>query len=446
MSDLVNVPTLNSDNYLEWRDLIMSLLEMKDCDDVLINLDEDIEGTEREIAKKKKLVRGYLITSINRANRSIIAHLKEPREIWKAIERHHTSKIRAAKIRIQKQYSSLKMDGTLEDYIIKFHDCMAKLKMVDVNLPEEDYAIKFLEGLPKKYKLSVKILLNKSEGLNLEEVINIISEEDKEVEDTEYAMNAKVKNFPTNTRSRGTAKIKCFYCGRLGHKANECRNKKADREKGIFKKNKYGPANTTDNNFEKYHREFKTEQINKATLFMTQVDQPYIDQNMWILDSGCSKHMTPYLGKLTNIKKANTDIMLANKSIIKSDTSGDIEGILTEDKNEIKISNVLYVPELNTNLLSVMELQDKGLDILFRKNKCEIKKGNRVIVQGNKVSGIYCVKLSTIEKCNMLTNATESETLWHYRMGHLNYNSLNQLKNEQMATGIDFKNEKKPFL
>ena len=46
----------------------------------------------------------------------------------------------------------------------------------------------------------------------------------------------------------------------------------------------------------------------------------------------------------------------------------------TSNGNNIKIENVLYVPELKSNLLSVTELQNKGLDILFTKNKFEIKK------------------------------------------------------------------------
>ena len=97
------------------------------------------------------------------------------------------------------------------------------------------------------------------------------------------------------------------------------------------------------------------------------------NQNLWHLDSGCSKHMTADPNKFIKLKYNKGKVTFGDN--FSSKIFG--KGTLVVN-NKIKAENVLVVENLKPNLLSVIQTCDQGHICTFDSKKCEIiKKGLR---------------------------------------------------------------------
>lgn len=101
---------------------------------------------------------------------------------------------------------------------------------------------------------------------------------------------------------------------------------------------------------------------------------------------------------------------------------------------DVTLNNVLHVPDLGVNLLSVSKIVEKGNTVFFNSNGCTIKNTEgKVVAQVKADKGVY--KLS--EKSENCMMAYDSYT-WHRRLGHLNFNSLKRMR-DGAVMGVNFK-------
>ena len=106
---------------------------------------------------------------------------------------------------------------------------------------------------------------------------------------------------------------------------------------------------------------------------------PYTTINDWMVDSGCSTHMTPYLsdfiGTLTDHKST---VETANGGIIPVFKKGTVKVLIVDAFDPqhvipVLMENVLYVPGLNKRLLSVSDWNNCGGQISFLFDRCRIE-------------------------------------------------------------------------
>nr|GFA02720.1 retrovirus-related Pol polyprotein from transposon TNT 1-94 [Tanacetum cinerariifolium] len=126
---------------------------------------------------------------------------------------------------------------------------------------------------------------------------------------------------------------------------------------------------------------------------------------LFIVDSGCSKHMTRNLKHLTNfVEKFLGTVKFGNYQIAQILGYGDlVQGTVT-------IKRVYYVEGLNHNLFSVGQFCDVDLEVAFRKSTCYIRdlKGNDLLIAW----------------------------LWHRRLSHLNFDTINLLSKNDIVVGL----------
>ena len=111
--------------------------------------------------------------------------------------------------------------------------------------------------------------------------------------------------------------------------------------------------NTVANKFQdtkqkKYWREEEEKESSMISLCATE------NQNLWQLDSGCSKHMTGDPNKFITLKDNKGKVTFGDN--LSSKIIGKVTVVVS---NKIKVENVLLVENLKPNLLSVSQTCDQ---------------------------------------------------------------------------------------
>jgi len=96
-----------------------------------------------------------------------------------------------------------------------------------------------------------------------------------------------------------------------------------------------------------------------------------ITNETWLIDSGCTHHMTHDKDMFVKLDKTHSSkVIIGNGDYIEVKGIGDIA--IDADSGTKIISYVLYVPEINQNLLSVGQLLEKGYVVVFKDKTCEV--------------------------------------------------------------------------
>nr|GEZ82247.1 integrase, catalytic region, zinc finger, CCHC-type, peptidase aspartic, catalytic [Tanacetum cinerariifolium] len=164
------------------------------------------------------------------------------------------------------------------------------------------------------------------------------------------------------------------------------------------------------------------------------VNPNLIEIFLFIVDSGCSKHMTGNLKILINFEeKFLGTIKFGNDQIAPILGYGDlVQGTVT-------IKRVYYVEGLNHNLFSVGQFCDADLEVAFRKSTCFIRdlKGNDLLT-GSRGTDLYSITLqdtNSPDPIYLMAKETSSQAwLWHRRLSHLNFDTINLLSKNDIVT------------
>ena len=179
--------------------------------------------------------------------------------------------------------------------------------------------------------------------------------------DEEQVLNV-VGRSSTNNRGRGTYRgrgrgrgrinfnkvtVECYKCHNLGHFQYDC------------------PKWKNEANYPELDQE-------DEMLLMTYVELHGSKRSdAWFLDSGCSNHMCGNENMFSSLDKTFTHrVKLGNNTRMKVSRKGTVKLFLQE--NRYTIGEVYWAPELKNNLLSVGQLQEKGVDVLFKNGICSI--------------------------------------------------------------------------
>nr|GFC90686.1 retrovirus-related Pol polyprotein from transposon TNT 1-94 [Tanacetum cinerariifolium] len=107
----------------------------------------------------------------------------------------------------------------------------------------------------------------------------------------------------------------------------------------------------------------------------------------------------------------------------------------------ITIKRVYYVEGLNNNLFSVGQFCDANLEVAFSKSTCFIRdlKGNDLLT-GSRGMDLYSITLQDTNCPNpifLMAKATSSQAwLWHRRLSHLNFDTINLLSRNDIVVGL----------
>lgn len=334
---------------------------------------------------------------------------------------------------LQKFYSATFEKGVdMSTYLSKLKNLAYRLNAINTKIDEKMLISKILATLPKEYVYFVSAWEStEPERKTLENLTARLLGE-------ELRINPKEEEKPVALKA---TQKKCNKCNKFGHLTKFCRSKPVPKDKSqvcCFKCNKHGHIakyckeeennyNTKrcnickkDNHFEKdcYFRNKKENKNDVANKVALMASETY-NNDIWIMDSGSSSHMTNQKKYFKDLEKIKTVINLAkSEEIMYAYGKGSIEF------DKCKLKEVLYVPNLSTNLLSVNSITKNGGEVIFTEDEVLVKAENKTIMKGKKMSnGLFQVKLKVdVNIESLLTEKAESQAKqWHRKLGHASH-------------------------
>nr|GEW77379.1 retrovirus-related Pol polyprotein from transposon TNT 1-94 [Tanacetum cinerariifolium] len=107
----------------------------------------------------------------------------------------------------------------------------------------------------------------------------------------------------------------------------------------------------------------------------------------------------------------------------------------------ITITRVYFVKGLGHNLFSVGQFCDANLEAAFKRSTCFIRDLDGVeLLKGNRSTNLYTINLYDMASASsicLMARATPTKSwLWHQRLSHLNFDTINDLAKNDLVFGL----------
>jgi hypothetical protein len=229
------------------------------------------------------------------------------------------------------------------------------------------------------------------------------------------AVNANAKS---KSRTNGPY---CSYHQRHGHSTTDCFaiKKKRESEKALPHPGGEGNMAVAENGIT-----FVAHTTIKHNVLLT-----YASRDDIVVDSGASHHMVHNEDLLTDRIPLSSPVAITvgNGAKITATEKGSL------NLRNLTLRNVLHVPELGRNLLSVGSSQaDPNILWTFSKGKAILRHHDSTLLTASLKNGLYMVDPSSRPHSAALLASVPDSILfdWHRRLGHLNVRSVVRLGKE----------------
>nr|GEU48798.1 hypothetical protein [Tanacetum cinerariifolium] len=155
------------------------------------------------------------------------------------------------------------------------------------------------------------------------------------------------------------------------------------------------------------------------------------DKGYW--DSGCSWHITGNISHLSDYEPYDGGYVSFGQG------GGKITGKGIIKTGKLEFENVYFVKDLKYNLFSVSQIYDNKNSVLFTNSKCivlgsdfKLKDDTNVLLRTPRQHNMYSIDLNNIVPhkdltCLVAKASVNESMLWHRRLGHLNFKTMNKL-------------------
>lgn len=400
-------------NYTSWKFTMRMLLILEGLWGVIEGTDADAARDQRALARICLAVSSSLIQYVRNATTA--------KEAWQKLEKVLDDKGLYRRVLFLRQLHRIDFNSfaNMNEYIENVMLLVQKLADIGRTIEDDEVAEILLSGLPTEYDALVSNMETIGIGTTLtSEMVRsrLLQEEHRKITTSGVTGDSNM--------AFATKKV-CHYCNRPGHIKSKCFKRRRDEQN----KKKKGESQTL---------------AVTETAFCTTSD--------WIVDSGCSSHMMNDKKHLKDFRQSVGQVCVANNNKIDCVGRGNIT-LLLNKKVKCNISDIMYVPLLSTNLLSVAKITEKGHQVVFDKTECNIfNSRGKCIANGKKVNGVYRLN-GVISGCNETCPQVQNKTVhsaplqnelqrassaketavpavsvWHSRLGHLGYGGMCALR------------------
>lgn len=445
-SSIQHIEKLVDENYEAWKMQMRSVLIYNDLWGYTSGeiVQSTTEAGASNWTNKDEKALALIVLSVSKPELGHIRKATTSKQAWDELARIHSSKGPVRKAVLYRQLYNLKKNPseTMSQYINNFQEKVNLLEDAEIQIPPELQSIMLLSNLPEEYDNFCVAIESRDQipsvdlikGKLIEEEARRLGNNNKEDNSTSALVSRKAhtsrgsSNYTHKGSTKGDQEMKkfegnCFNCGKYGHPANRCR----------LKRKNTGKVNQARNT---------KEHEGEDSLIAISALACWTDKNEWYLDSGATAHMcndrkafeTLSNGPISNISTAGKENIISHgMGIVRINVK--VHGKI----KSIKLTNVLYVPELRSNLLSVPAITEKKYKVKFSDNNAYVNKlDNSLVFTAVKRNHMYVVKqVNNHEVFSAMSDSDLKLKLWHERYGHLNYKDLIELCDKKRVYGID---------
>ncbi|CAI5474118.1 unnamed protein product [Closterium sp. Yama58-4] len=238
------------------------------------------------------------------------------------------------------------------------------------------------------------------------------------------AASSSSRGGSANANRARTRDGACRFCKKTGHWWHECPVKPAN-WKPSSDDNRRAHVATCNNN----DREF--------VFVASGTTVGGVDA--WILDTGATQRMMACATLLNNVttEAPVKRVMFGNRDTLDVTGQGDLR--LMVDGGPLTIKNVLVVPGLGANLLSVSQLARKGMRVNIEGTMMALSAADGVhIGTARQTGGLFMLDaLPSVATAQAATSTTTLKT-WHNRFGHLHNDAIQAIATKGIVNGLEF--------
>lgn len=421
-------------DYLVWSSLTEAVLTAKGLGAVLGPKPEDAnDGTWM---KNDREARAIILLSVNRDILKGIVHLGTSKEIWAKLKQLHLQKSESNKIQLQQDSYNTRMESgaKISEFVSKMEYIACQLRDFGEDISESALIAKIVRGLPAEYKHFMSAWLGTADTeRTFDKLLSRLLAEEAILEEAEVkesvALNARVhkNSVAKRDKKRDKREIECYHCHKKGHYKRDCRKRQRDEQSS--KKGEESPQASNNGKGKAL-----TARILSAEAFSQSDDQS------WCLDTGASRHMTMHREWMDNYKefKQPVPVRVGNNEIIYGKGSGTIDAIsyVGNQRIEVSLYDVMYVPELSDNLFSAGVADERGLTYKAGQGRIDFLDGNEIILTGVKQSSnLYKLGLKVIESAKIAKSERSLEE-WHQVLGHPDIRQVQKMAKNNIVEGF----------
>ena len=428
----------------------------------------DRVAAHRKVAKACSLiVRGLGDVPLS----AVIRYSDSAALMWDALNKRYASETTFSKAQVfaqimRKQYNGQKMDA----YVSEWEMLTAKLASIGEGIDETMLVTMFFEsfgaGQHKEYGAVITALQTKDDVSWEDATTRMLQEyssrqakhrpkRNEQALATDYGGRGRGSGSRYRGRGRGRyqggsprqvkvkeddANIECWYCGKPGCRVPQCHWFQEDsrKRKKQLAEEQAEEAQMTRRSSDESEVKFTDD---SSYSYLPKTERRSRDHA--ILDSGATSHMLKDDSLMIHKNESSARINTASNKSLTAESRGSAPIHLGKGMARMQLKDVLYVPEITANLLSIAKLCDAGFKILFTKERCNVYKKRSLIGYGYRSGDHYIADMIRAdgESAKMADSGNSAAQrkavdIWHIRLGHVNKETLKKMAECNAVDGL----------
>lgn len=431
------LPKYNGKDFVVWKTQVKALLDSKDLSHVLDGVKPETVDGKRLFESNDRKAKSIILLALETRYVKQVLGLETAKEIWNRLLQSNAQKSQEALTGLQTQFygAKLEREESVADYFTRVTSIVSQMSECSCEMSEANVMGKIVDGLPKVYNSfksswiatspQDKTLNKLYDRLLAEETMLGITSQFKDG----VALNAQSKSKKNTNKKKKRLNPKalekfkansiCRFCKEKGHWKTDCPK--------IKKQSK------DDESKDKHEDE-------ASTAIIAEVNFSNCQSEEWVLDTGVSEHMTNQKSSMKNIKVLDEPklIRFGDGRFGKATAIGEIDlQPIGNGGKKVTMKNVLYVPSLHKELISLSAITDKGNIGVIETDRIIIKGSkNDILFVANKKNKLYYVALKELNAYIASTSELPDINVWHKRFCHVNRRYLLSMSKNDSVIGL----------
>nr|ABA96132.1 retrotransposon protein, putative, Ty1-copia subclass [Oryza sativa Japonica Group] len=348
------------------------------------------------------LFRGALISVLADNIVDVYMHMPSGKDMWDALEAKFGVSDAGSELYVMEQFYDYKMPdkfvagGIIAKLPPSWSDFATSLKH-----KRQEFSVPDLIG---SLGVEEKARANDVRGKKVEggSSANMVQKKNPHASHNNKKVKPDVKpKAATNFKKKGKGKAKgdCFVCGKSGHWAKDCPERKDRKSANMIISEGGGTSG--------YGKILPT------------VLSVFHSPDWWV-DTGANIHV----GR-------GSSLLMGNGSLAAVHGVGTVDLKFTSGKT-VQLKNVQHVPSIKKNLVSGSLLCREGFRLVFESNKCVVSKYGTFVGKGYDSGGLFRFSLNDMcNNHNAVNHISENDesNVWHSRLCHVNFGCMMRLAN-----------------